>query len=61
MALQEGFGRGSSDSSLPEALARFARVETSTHSAGALRSLIWAAMAVDLAMMSLAMTVWYLA
>lgn len=61
MALQEGFGRGSSESSLPEALARFARVETPVHAAGALRSLIWAAMVVDLAMMSLAMTAGYLA
>ncbi len=57
MALQEQFGHGSERATLPEALARFAQASTPS----ALRGLTWAAMGVDVAMMSLAMTAGYLA
>lgn len=60
MALQERFSRGSTQPSLPEALARFAPVDAPT-SAGTLRSLTWAALGTDVSTMALAMTMGYLA
>ncbi len=60
MALQEQFGHGSERATLPEALARFAQADQA-NTPSALRGLTWAAMGVDVAMMSLAMTAGYLA
>ena len=59
MALQEQFGHGSERTGLPEALTRFSPTSETNHSS--LRSLTWAALAVDVAMISLSLTVGYLA
>ena len=60
MALQERFGRGSANASMPEALARFAHVDQPTASAS-MRSLSWAALGSDVSMMALSMTIGYMA